>query len=80
MSSPDKEELLKILNAGRDAFLNAVSNVTEDVARRSPGPGRWSILECAEHVAVAEQHMLSQLQSATLFAEPVINYVREIAI
>jgi hypothetical protein len=80
MYEADKQELLTILDAGRDAFLAAVSNVTEDVARLSPGPGRWSVLECAEHVALAEQHMLLQLQNATLSPEPVINTAREAAI
>ena len=79
MRLSDKQDLLTILDEGRDAFISALSNVTDDVARRNPGPGRWSVLECAEHVAVAEEYMLMQLQSATP-AEPVINAAREYAI
>jgi hypothetical protein len=79
MRLSDKQDLLTILDEGRDAFLQAVSGLTDDMARRNPGPDRWSVLECVEHVAVAEEYMLLQLQNATP-AEPVINATREYAI
>jgi len=79
MDQSGKQELLTILDDGQAAFLQAVSGVTEDKARQSPGPGRWSVLECVEHVAVAEKYMLLQLQNATP-AEPAINAQRESAI
>jgi hypothetical protein len=49
----DRDELLASLNAGRDEFLAAVEGVTEEQAAVRPAAG-WSILECAEHVAIVE--------------------------
>ena len=79
MNLSDKQDLLAILDEGRAAFLDALSSVDDEMSRRKPGPDRWSVLECVEHVAVAEEYMLSQLQKATP-AEPVINVERESAI
>ena len=31
---------------------------------QNPGPAKWSILQCVEHVAIAEDYMLSQIGSS----------------
>src|ERR1035438_6708293 len=56
----DRDELLVSLNAGRDEFLASVDGVTEEQAAAKPVTG-WSILECAEHVAVAEEYLRRRL-------------------
>ena len=56
----DRDELLASLNAGRDEFLAAVEGVTEDQAAAKPAAG-WSILECAEHVAIVEENLRRRL-------------------
>jgi hypothetical protein len=55
----DKARLLEALRKGGDAFLCSVAGVGEAACRLSPGENRWSVLECAEHVAVAEEVMLA---------------------
>jgi len=47
-----------------------------DALRRgkSPGPGRWSALECAEHVAVSEDFLFSQLIEARPAGVPLVNH------
>jgi hypothetical protein len=80
MNPAVRAELITLLNDGRDAFLAAVSRVSAEMSGRSPGPGRWSALQCVEHVAIAEEHMLSQNTGSATTAEPVANAARELAI
>jgi hypothetical protein len=80
MEALEKTQILQALENGREAILEALSGVTEDHARRSPGPGRWSVLECAEHVAVAEDLLFSRITQATASATPCANKAREAAI
>jgi hypothetical protein len=55
----DKAGLLEALRKGGDAFLCSVAGVSEAACRLRPAENRWSVLECAEHVAVAEEVMLA---------------------
>jgi hypothetical protein len=59
-SSPDidKARLLEALRKGAEAFLRSLAGVGEAACRLRPAENRWSVLECAEHVAVAEEVML----------------------
>ncbi len=54
----DKATLLETLRKGEEAFLHSIAGVSEADCRLRPAEDRWSILECAEHVAVAEEVML----------------------
>lgn len=54
----DKATLLETLRRGEEAFLHSVAGVSEVACRLRPAENRWSVLECAEHVAVAEEVML----------------------
>lgn len=55
----DKARLLEALRKGGDAFLGGVAGADEAACRLRPAENRWSVLECAEHVAVAEEVMLA---------------------
>jgi hypothetical protein len=80
MEAHEKVEILKALESGREAFLDALNAITEDLARRSPAPGRWSALECVEHVAISEDFLFSQVTQATPSDVPVVNQEREVRI
>jgi hypothetical protein len=80
MEAHEKVRILEALDSGREAFLDALSAIAEDLATRSPGPGRWSALECAEHVAVSEDFLFSQVTQATHSEVRVVNEKREAAI
>jgi uncharacterized damage-inducible protein DinB len=54
----DKARLLEALRRGAEAFLRSVAEADEAACRVRPAEDRWSVLECAEHVAVAEEVML----------------------
>jgi uncharacterized damage-inducible protein DinB len=56
----DREELLASLQAGRDEFLAAIEGVSAESAAAKPASG-WSILECAEHVAIVEENLRQRL-------------------
>lgn len=58
-------ELIDQLRATRDTFLAGVSGVTDVQAKFKPAPDRWSIEECAEHIALVENGFLIRLQEST---------------
>ena len=65
MLESEKREILDALKTGRDALREALAGVDDPLAARKPGGGGWSILECVEHLAAAEQSLASRLSSAT---------------
>ena len=58
-SLSEKEALRARLEEGREKWLAAIHNVSEEQAQFSPGEARWNILQVAEHVATAERQMLA---------------------
>jgi hypothetical protein len=58
----DKQELLERLLQGRDRYLEVVTAIPEALCRIRPAEGAWSVLECAEHVALAEKGMFGALE------------------
>ena len=55
----ERDTLVAALNASRDRFLQCIEGVTENAAQFHTAGDHWSILHCAEHVAVAERQMLA---------------------
>jgi uncharacterized damage-inducible protein DinB len=53
------------LRKSRLAFISAITNLSDAQWNFKPAPGRWSIAECAEHLAVAEQELLRVVRSAS---------------
>ena len=72
----DRDELLASLSAGRDEFLASLDGVTEEQAAAKPATG-WSILECAEHVAVAEECLRHRLMEQSTPTESEMPRQRE---
>lgn len=63
--STQKQELLPCLTRSRARVLEVVADVSEDLSRIRLVENSWSILECAEHVAVAERGMFMALERRT---------------
>src|SRR5262245_25052098 len=80
MPMNEKEQLLETMREGVVAFVRVLSGCTEDRARLRPSAEKWSVLECVEHVAIAEEYMRNQMLTATQAEEPVLNVRREGAI
>lgn len=62
-------DLLEHLDAGRAAFAQALAKASAERSAQPGAGGRWSVLECAEHVATAELGMLLALRGATPSSE-----------
>lgn len=54
MTNSDRQFILKNMEEGRDAFLRSVAGLSEAQLQFKPQPDRWSIAECIEHIAIAE--------------------------
>ncbi len=80
MLESEKAEILRALQKGRDAVAAALAGVDEAEAARKPEPARWSILECVEHLALAERFLQSRLAKATLSDRPTGSPERDAAI
>ena len=76
----DLQAVLKQLDEGDRALRASVAGVTDDIARREPAPGSWSVLQCLEHLVLAEDYMFGLIVSASPVDEPVVNERRELAI
>lgn len=53
------------LRKSRINFINAINGVSDAQWKFKPAPGKWSIAECAEHIAVAEPELLRMAKSAS---------------
>lgn len=54
MTRAERAELIEMLNKSEKEFLQAVDALTEQQWSFKPGPDRWSVAECAEHIVLAE--------------------------
>jgi hypothetical protein len=77
MDAQEKATLLTRLEAGKRAMLEVLNGVTEDEAARNPASGRWSILQCLEHLAASEDYLFMQILAARSSEAPMVNEKRE---
>jgi DinB superfamily len=54
MTKTERAELIELLNKSEKQFLEAVEGLSEQQWSFKPGPDRWSVAECAEHIVLAE--------------------------
>jgi hypothetical protein len=77
MRASERQELLDLLAEGRQTLLDALDGLTEEQAARAPGEGRWSALECVEHIALVEDYLFARLLDGRCVEETGINPARE---
>src|SRR5436190_17942708 len=77
MDAREKQQLLESLETGRVALTAAVADLAEDVAAKAPAPGRWSVLECVEHLCLVEDYLFAQIAASTPSETPVGSRIRE---
>lgn len=80
MQAHEKAGILVELATGRDALLDAVRGLPEDRAGIRSAPGRWSVIECVEHLAVSEDFLLSGITRTEPAGSPGASPNREAAI
>lgn len=76
----EKQQMIARLDEGCRALLESLRDVSEEAALRVPAPGKWTILGCVEHLAVAEDYLFSQIGAATASRTPAIPIEREAVI
>jgi hypothetical protein len=77
MEAQEKENILRDLQSGRSELLVALSGMNDTLATRTPSHGKWSVLECVEHLAISEAYLLSQICSSQHSDAPLLNRQRE---
>lgn len=64
VTDEDQEFLLEQLAKSREALLESFAGVSEAQGRFRPERDRWSILECVEHLTLADKGLLSLIRNA----------------
>jgi len=64
MTDDERKLAVDRLQASRDAFLAAIHNLTPAQAAFQPDPERWSILQCAEHIAISDEGLLNLIRAS----------------
>ena len=77
MDAHEKQQLLDSLEGGRAALLAALDGVTEEQASRAPEPGRWSVVECVEHLFLVETNLFERIAASEPSETPVGSRSRE---
>jgi uncharacterized damage-inducible protein DinB len=58
----ERDRAMSHLHATRKAFLDSVAGLSEAQWNFKAAPDRWSIAECAEHIAVSDDALFELLQ------------------
>jgi DinB superfamily len=60
-SPADKEKALALLESSKKGVLAATKGLSEAQWNFKPAPDKWSIAECMEHIAAAEDYIRGQI-------------------
>ena len=71
MEATASADLIRQLQETRDTFLVGVSSVSESQAKFKTAPDRWSIEECAEHIALVENGLLARITQESIPSDRV---------
>ena len=77
MAPQETSDLVQVLENGRSAFNAVAGGVSEAQAERNPAEGRWSVLQCVEHVTIVEERFLGFLESAGRLESPAVDGSKE---
>src|SRR5438128_9091601 len=55
LTQADRDKAVAELEGSRQAFLDATKGLSPAQWNFKAGPDRWSIAECAEHIALSEE-------------------------
>lgn len=62
ITDQEREAAIALLTRSRQTFLEAVAGVSETQARWQSEPGRWTILEYAEHLAISDDALIAMIE------------------
>jgi hypothetical protein len=64
LTQSDRDKAMSHFHATRKVFLDSVAGLSDAQWNFKPAPERWSIAECAEHIAVSEDAIFELVQNA----------------
>ena len=66
-----------MLESSREEVAAAARGIPEEHANTRPEAGRWSVLECVEHIAAVEERLLGRLAGAERLDAPRVDPEKE---
>ena len=74
LTKADRAALVKYLKETRDGVEMATKGLTDDQLNFKPAPDRWSVAQCMEHIAAAEDYLYAVINDKVMkspgLAEP----------
>ena len=70
LSDADRTALVTELQASQQAVVDTVKGLTPEQMTFKPGPDRWSVAECIEHIAATEPMLFGLIQGKVLKTAP----------
>ncbi|MEQ1886039.1 MAG: DinB family protein [Bryobacteraceae bacterium] len=70
-------DLIQALENSCNEFSSAASGLSFEQEKKRPAAGAWSILDCAEHVALVERRILHSLKTASESDVPAADAAKE---
>lgn len=70
LSQGERDFAMSNLHASRKMFLDQVAGLSEAQWKFKPAPDRWSIAECAEHIALAEDFLFDLVTGKIMKSPP----------
>jgi DinB superfamily len=64
MTGEERQFTVERLESSRDKFLATIDGISPAQAAFQPDPERWSILQCAEHIAISDEGLLNLIRAA----------------
>ena len=71
MAPQTSDALIANLKNSRAIVRESLAGITEEDAGKSPGPGRWTVIDCVEHLTIAEEVTLGRLRNGETLTEPI---------
>ena len=70
ITKEEREKAVKYLEQTRANVLKATKGLTEVQWNFKPAPDRWSVAECTEHIAAAEDYIFGMVKEKVMSAPP----------
>jgi len=77
MAPAERSEIIQILEDSRADFRAAADGVSELHAKVCPAPGRWSVLQCVEHIVISKSRFLGWLKNPIADPTPPVDKEKE---
>jgi len=66
MTPAEREHVLNCLSESRDNILRSTRGLSREQLHFKPGPDRWSVAECLEHLIMVENRRIGEGMAAAL--------------